>query len=54
LFELISNVYRMRVIPLDQRNVMLLAGAALLPFLPVVLMVAPLDVVLKDIARFLV
>lgn len=49
-----SNVYAMRFIPVDTRSVILLVAMTLLPFLPVVLMVLPLDVVIKDLAKFLI
>ena len=49
-----SNVYGMRFVPVDSRSVILLVVMTLLPFLPVVLMVLPLDVVVKDLAKFLI
>jgi hypothetical protein len=41
------------IVPLEVRRVALLAGATLLPFLPLALLVAPLDVILKKIASLL-
>jgi hypothetical protein len=53
LFQLVSNVYKMRFLPLDPRSVILLVATTRLPFIPLLLIAAPLDVVLKDLARFL-
>lgn len=53
LFQLVANVYKMRFLPLDPRSVLLLIGTTLLPFAPLLLVAAPLDVVLKDLVRFL-
>jgi hypothetical protein len=53
LFQLVSNVYKMRFLPLDPRSLILLVATTLLPFFPLLLIAAPLDVVLKDLARFL-
>ena len=49
-----SNVYAMRFIPVDTRSVIFLVTMTLLPFLPDVLMVLPLEVVIKDLAKFLI
>ena len=49
-----SNVYAMRLIPVDSRSVILLVVMTLLPFIPLVLMVLPLDIVVKDLAKFLI
>lgn len=49
-----SKVYAMRIVPLDMHSVIVVAIMTVLPFLPIVLMSVPLDVVLKDLARFLI
>jgi hypothetical protein len=54
LCTLTSNVYAMRFIPLDPRSIIVLVAMTLLPFIPVVLMVLPLDVVVKDLSKFLI
>lgn len=51
---LAANVYGMRFIPIDSRSVILLVAMTLLPFFPVALMVVPLNVVVKDLAKFLI
>jgi hypothetical protein len=51
---LAANVYGMRFIPIDSRSVILLVAMTLLPFIPIALMVVPLSVVVKDLARFLI
>ena len=51
---LAANVYGMRFIPIDSRSVIFLVAMTLLPFLPVALMVVPINVVIKDLARFLI
>jgi hypothetical protein len=51
---LAANVYGMRFIPIDSRSVILLVAMTLLPFIPIALMVVPLNVVVKDLARFLI
>jgi hypothetical protein len=51
---LAANVYGMRFIPIDSRSVIVLIAMTLLPFLPVALMVIPLNIVIKDLAKFLI
>jgi hypothetical protein len=53
LYSIVSNVYAMLIVPLEIKSVVLLAGATLLPFLPLVLMVAPFDVIVRKIAGLL-
>ena len=53
LYQVVSNVYDMRTVPIDVRDVLLLVATTLLPFLPIVLMAVPFDVILKDIAGLL-
>jgi hypothetical protein len=53
LNSITANVYAMYTVPLDLKRLILLAGAALLPFLPLVLLIAPLNVILKKIVDVL-
>ncbi len=48
-----SNVYAMRLVPADIKSFTALAIATLLPLLPVVVIAAPFDVLLKSIAALL-
>ena len=50
LFQTVANVYEMKLLPVDVRSLALIAGATLLPFVPVVFMGIPTDVVLAKIA----
>jgi hypothetical protein len=54
MYTLASNVYAMRFIPVDSRSVLVLVVMTVLPFLPVVLIALPLDLVIKDLAKFLI
>jgi len=54
LYQVVANVYDMNTIPLDLKNLIPLIVATLLPFGPVVLMaVPPLDLILQNLAKFL-
>ena len=53
LYQVVSNVYAMGVIPLDLRNLLLLILSTLLPFVPVLLMALPFDVILQELAGLL-
>jgi hypothetical protein len=50
LYSITANVYAMSRIPAQLSSACVLAGATLLPFVPVVLTAVPLEVLLKDIA----
>jgi hypothetical protein len=54
LFQIVANAYQIKSIPLKLTSVAQLIVAALLPFVPVLLMVVPLKEVIKDLAKFLV
>ena len=54
LFSLVSKAYRMQLLPLDLRSVMLLAVSALVPFVPVTLIVVPFDTVVRNLAQFVI
>jgi hypothetical protein len=47
LYSVVSNVYSMRFLPVDYKDLVVLAVAMLIPFLPVALLVFPVDVILK-------
>jgi hypothetical protein len=53
LYQVVSNVYAMRLIALDLKSLLLLAGAALLPFVPIALSEMPIDVFLKQVKALL-
>jgi hypothetical protein len=54
LYQIVSNVYAMKFVPLDVQSVIFLAAMTLLPFVPVLLISEPLDVMLQKLASFLV
>jgi hypothetical protein len=49
LYSIVSNVYAMQVVPLAFKNLTLLIIVTLLPFLPLVLLSVPADVILKKL-----
>jgi hypothetical protein len=53
LYQVVGNVYQMATVPLDLNSLRSLIIATLLPFVPVVLMVVPLDVILQQLAKLL-
>lgn len=53
LYQIVSNVYRLWIVPLDFSSLGLLVIATLLPFLPVVLPVVPLKVIVADLTHLL-
>jgi hypothetical protein len=53
LYQVVSNVYEMGVLPFELRAMIALCVSALLPFLPVVVMTLPLKVILRDLASLL-
>jgi hypothetical protein len=54
LYQVVSNVYSMRLVPIDITSVALLVLAAILPFLPVLLLAASLNVLLKNLLNLLI
>jgi hypothetical protein len=54
LYQIVTNVHEMRVLPFDLSGLFTLAVSTLLPFIPVVLMTIPLKQFLQEILRFLV
>ena len=53
LYQVVANVYDMRAVPIDLRNLGVLIVVTLLPFLPVVFMAMPLDVILTKLLGLL-
>jgi hypothetical protein len=54
LYQVVSNVYAMHVVPIDVPSVALLIAATLLPLLPVLLLVAPVDDIARRLAGLLI
>lgn len=54
LFSVVANVRAMRLAPLDVRSLVPLVAAALLPFVPVLLLVMPVDEVLRNLTKLLI
>jgi hypothetical protein len=50
LYSVVANVCAMRVVPLEVKDLGLLALATLAPFIPVVLLGVPLNVILDKVA----
>ena len=53
LYQIVSNVYAIRFIPLGLKDVVTLVAAMLLPFIPVVLLAIPTDVIWSGIKGLL-
>jgi hypothetical protein len=54
LYQVVANVHDMRLLPFELRAVVSLVVAALLPFVPVVLMMMPIKSIVTELARLLV
>ena len=54
LYQVVSNVHDMKLVPFELRAVVSLIAAALLPFIPVVLMMMPIKLIVTELARLLV
>lgn len=54
LYQVVDRVKAMRFVPLDRTNVLLLAGATLVPFIPVVLLAIPFETVVMRLLGMLV
>jgi hypothetical protein len=50
LYQFVAYVYDMRLVPWDLKSALLLVLAAILPFIPVVLVAMPFDVILTKLA----
>ena len=53
LYQTVSNVYRIKNVPLDLQDLIAVVVAVLLPFLPILLFEIPLDVILQDLVKLL-
>jgi hypothetical protein len=53
IYGIVANVYGMKDLPFGLRNLGLLVAVALLPFVPVAIMVMPLNQIIKDFAKML-
>jgi hypothetical protein len=53
LYQIVSNAYRVRIVPLDLTSLVLLLGATLLPFGPVVLMIMPFRSIVDGFGKLL-
>lgn len=54
LYQVVANVHDMKVFPFELRAVVSLIVAALLPFVPVVLLMIPVKLIVTELARLLV
>ena len=54
LYSIGGHAFAMSRLPFEPRSLAILAGAALLPFLPVAVLSVPLDVLLRKVAGFLI
>jgi len=54
LYQVVDRVQAMRFVPLDRVNLLMLAGATLLPFVPVALLAVPVDTLVKALLGMLV
>ena len=52
LYQVVANIYAMRLIPIDFTSVAMFGVAMLLPFVPVTLLIVPLDKVLAGLKSF--
>lgn len=53
LYSVVSNVYAMRFVPVDLKNLIALAVALLLPFGPVVLLAIPIKTIFQSLQKLL-
>jgi hypothetical protein len=53
LYQIVSNAYSMWTIPIDYRDVIVLIVATVLPFLPVVLIAIPFDIIWQNLTKLL-
>jgi hypothetical protein len=51
VYSVASNVYAMRFVPVDLKNLISLAVALLLPFGPVVLLTIPIKTILQSLQK---
>ena len=53
LYSITSNVYSIRLVPLEHKDLIVLAVAMLVPFIPVVLMAVPAEVIWEGVKGLL-
>jgi len=53
LYQVVSNVYEMRFVPVDLTSVTLLIGAMLLPFVPVLPLAMPIGEIMQGVKSLL-
>lgn len=53
LYQVVGNVYDMKVLPMDLKSVVFLAMATLLPFVPVVVLALPMETIFSALADVL-
>jgi hypothetical protein len=53
LYQVVSNVYRIKSVPLDLQDLVAVMVAVLLPFVPVLLYEIPLNVIVPDLMKLL-
>ena len=53
LYSVIANVYEINDVPFRIRDLTLLLGAVLAPFVPVALLIVPFDDIVEGLAKFL-
>ncbi len=53
LYQVVANIYEMRLIPIDLKSVQMLGIAMLLPFVPVALLIVPMNEFLADLKGLL-
>ncbi|MBC5783830.1 hypothetical protein H8N03_12815 [Ramlibacter sp. USB13] len=54
LYQVVDRVKEMRFVPLDRTNILMLAGATLVPFVPVALLAVPFETVFKTVLGLLI
>lgn len=53
LYQVVANVYGMRIAPMDVPGLLLFAGVAFLPFVPALLLLVPMNVLLQKVMSVL-
>ena len=51
LYQVVSNVYQMKLFPINTQDLIALVGVTLLPFLPALLFEIPLNEILSDLLK---
>ncbi len=53
LYQIVSNVYSMLSVPIDIRDVIMVIVSTLLPFIPVLFIVLPVEAILQELTKLL-